>query len=77
MHFGEGEDQAAPLLQPVGGMDQIARAFEAQVSGDLITDAQVTEIRKITDGVREKRRFPRVAERFPVRFKVINAQTSI
>jgi hypothetical protein len=26
---------------------------------------------------REKRRFPRVAERFPVRFKVINERTSV
>ena len=40
------------MLQPVGGMDQIARAFEMQVAADMITDAEVTEIRKITDGVR-------------------------
>ena len=50
--FPEGLNQQATMLQPVGGMDRIARAFEAQVAGDLITDAEVTEIRKITDGVR-------------------------
>ena len=50
--FPESLNQQATMLQPVGGMDQIARAFEAQVAADLITDAEVTEIRKITDGVR-------------------------
>ena len=50
--FAEGMDQQATMLQPVGGMDQIARAFEAQVMNDLVTDAEVTEIRKVTDGVR-------------------------
>ena len=33
-------------------MDRIARAFETQVANSIITDAQVTEIRKVTDGVR-------------------------
>lgn len=50
--FAEGINQQPTMLQPVGGMDRIARAFEAQVTGDLVTDAQVTEIRKLTDGVR-------------------------
>lgn len=50
--FPESLNQQATMLQPVGGMDRIARAFEAQVAGDLVTDAVVTEIRKIADGVR-------------------------
>lgn len=50
--FAEGINQQPTMLQPVGGMDRIASAFEARVASDLITDAQVTEIRKITDGVR-------------------------
>lgn len=50
--FPEGLNQQSTMLQPVGGMDLIARAFEAQVAGDLITDAQVTEIRKTAGGVR-------------------------
>jgi monoamine oxidase len=50
--FAEGVDQQATMLQPVGGMDRIARAFEARIAADLVTDAQVTEIRKTTNGVR-------------------------
>lgn len=52
MHFGEGFNQAATMLQPVGGMDQIAKAFERQV-GDMIEyNAVVQQIRKTADGVR-------------------------
>jgi monoamine oxidase len=52
MHFGEGYNQSATMLQPVGGMDQIAKAFAQQV-GHLITyNAVVTEIRKTPSGVR-------------------------
>jgi len=50
--FAEGINQQPTMLQPVGGMDRIARAFATRVMSDLVTDAQVTEIRKITDGVR-------------------------
>lgn len=49
--FAEGIEQQATMLQPVGGMDRIARAFEAQVAADLVTDAVVTEIRKTASGV--------------------------
>lgn len=52
LHFGEGYTQSATMLQPVGGMDQIAKAFEREV-GDLIeSGAEVSEIRKTTEGVR-------------------------
>lgn len=52
MHFAEGYNQAATMLQPVGGMDEIAKAFARQV-GHLITyNAVVTEIRKTSSGVR-------------------------
>lgn len=41
----------APMFQPVGGMDRIARGFEAEV-GDLITyNAKVTRIAQSDDGV--------------------------
>ncbi len=50
--FTESLNQQASMMQPTGGMDRIARAFETQVAADLVTDAEVTEIRKITDGVR-------------------------
>jgi len=50
--FAESLNQQATMLQPVGGMDRIALAFGTKVAADLVTDAEVTEIRKITDGVR-------------------------
>jgi len=52
LHFGEGYTQAATMLEPIGGMDQIAKAFEQKV-GDLIEySAEVKEIRKTPEGVR-------------------------
>lgn len=45
-------DQQPTMLQPVGGMDRIARAFEAEVASDLVSEAVVTEIRKTANGVR-------------------------
>ncbi|MGB3493010.1 MAG: flavin monoamine oxidase family protein [Elainellaceae cyanobacterium] len=52
MHFGESFTQAATMLEPVGGMDQIAQAFAERV-GHLITySAEVTQIRKTSAGVR-------------------------
>ena len=50
--FAHGLDQQPTMLQPVGGMDRIARAFEAQVLSNLVFDAQVTEIRRLAGGVR-------------------------
>ena len=50
--FSQGFDQQPTMLQPVGGMDNIARAFEAQVLNDIVFDAVVTEIRKIANGAR-------------------------
>jgi monoamine oxidase len=52
MHFAEGFDFAATMLQPVGGMDRIAMAF-AERLGDAITyDAAVTAIRRTGAGAR-------------------------
>jgi monoamine oxidase len=52
MHFAEGFDFAATMLQPVGGMDRIAMAF-AERLGDAITyDAAVTAIRREGAGAR-------------------------
>lgn len=52
LSFSQGFDQQPVMLQPVGGMDRIARAFESQVAGDVIFDATVTEIRKTAGGTR-------------------------
>jgi monoamine oxidase len=50
--FSADLNQQSTMLQPVGGMDRIARAFEAQIAAFLIAEAEVTEIRKIANGVR-------------------------
>jgi monoamine oxidase len=52
MLFAEGWDQAAPMLQPVGGMDAIARAF-ARAVGPMVTHgAEVTQIRRVGERAR-------------------------
>jgi monoamine oxidase len=50
--FHNGLDQQPTMLQPIGGMDRIANAFEAQVAADIIFEAVVSEIRKTAGGVR-------------------------
>jgi monoamine oxidase len=50
--FGEEWNYAATMLQPVGGMDAIPRAF-ARALGPLVTyHAEVREIRRAGDGAR-------------------------
>ncbi len=50
--FSQGFNQQATMLQPVGGMDRIARAFETRVLSDTVFEAVVTEIRKTANGTR-------------------------
>ena len=50
LSFSQGFDQQPVMLQPVGGMDRIARAFESQVIGDIVFEATVTEVRKTAAG---------------------------
>ncbi|MGB5353842.1 MAG: FAD-dependent oxidoreductase [Woeseia sp.] len=50
--FAEDFEQQATMLQPVGGMDRIAEAFAAAVQPGIIYDAEVSEIRKRTNGAR-------------------------
>ena len=52
LSFAEGFEHQPMMLQPIGGMDRIARAFEAQVLVDTIFEAVVTEIRKTASGTR-------------------------
>ena len=52
LSFSEGFEQQPTMLQPVGGMDGIARAFESRVANDIVFDATVTEIRKTASGAR-------------------------
>ena len=50
--FAHFLDQQATMLQPVGGMDRIGIAFEAQVTQDIVYEAVVNEIRKTASGAR-------------------------
>jgi monoamine oxidase len=52
LSFSQGFDQQPTMLQPVGGMDRIARAFESRVRNDVVYGATVTEIRKTAGGAR-------------------------
>jgi monoamine oxidase len=51
MHFNEGGDQAMPVMQPVGGMDNIVRAFVRNIRSPILTNAQVQAIQLGNDGV--------------------------
>ncbi len=50
--FSEEFNQQASMLQPVGGMDRIAIAFEQQVHDLIRYSCNVTAIRKTTNGIR-------------------------
>lgn len=63
MHFGEGFTQAATMMQPLGGMDRIAAAFEARVGGLIERGAVVTQIRREGEGARVVYRDATGAER--------------
>ena len=51
MHWGELADQAAPMLQPVGGMDRIVDGFLRRVGDAVELRAAVREIRLEENGV--------------------------
>jgi monoamine oxidase len=51
-NFGERIDWQPTMLQPVGGMDKIARAFERRVRSMIRYGAEVHEIRRHGEGVR-------------------------
>ena len=52
LSFSQDLDQQPAMLQPVGGMDRIVRAFESRVRSDVVFGATVTEIRKTAGGAR-------------------------
>lgn len=51
MHWGEGEDQTAPMMQAVGGNDHIVRAFAAQIDSRIVLEAPVQRITVTPEGV--------------------------
>jgi monoamine oxidase len=52
MQFGEGWDQAATMLQPVGGMGQIGAAFGRKLFSVIRLGATVTQLRRTEAGAR-------------------------
>ena len=52
MNFSEEYNQSATMLEPIGGMDQIAKAFEKRVGNFITYNAEVRQIRKTDFGVR-------------------------
>jgi monoamine oxidase len=52
MQFNEFFDQAATMLQPVGGMGQIGGAFGRKLYSVIRTNAEAIELRRTTDGAR-------------------------
>lgn len=51
MHWGEGADQAATMMQPVGGMDRVVKGFTDRVGDRMLLRAPVRQIRNTEDGV--------------------------
>ena len=51
LDFTQSLNQQATMLQPVGGMDNIARAFEQRVAQNLLTNCQVQRIENTAQGV--------------------------
>ncbi|MGH8221340.1 MAG: flavin monoamine oxidase family protein [Woeseiaceae bacterium] len=51
MHFADSEDWAAPLLTPVGGMDNIVKAFLRKLHTPITLNAQVQSIQLRDEGV--------------------------
>jgi monoamine oxidase len=52
LNFAESIDFAPTMLQPVGGMDRIARAFERRVGSTIRFGAEVRQIRRAGERVR-------------------------
>jgi len=51
MSFGETDDQAAMMMEPVGGMDRIVAGFMRKVGHLVQLESQVQRIRVLTKGV--------------------------
>jgi len=52
MTFGESDDQAAMMMEPVGGMDQVVAGFVRQVGKNLRLHAMVESVQLQEHGVR-------------------------
>jgi monoamine oxidase len=51
LDYSQSINQQPSMLQPVGGMDKIARAFEQRTSDNIVYEAPVSAIRNTAQGV--------------------------
>ena len=51
MHWGEMSDQAAPMMQVVGGSDNLIKGFAAHIKSPILTQAPVQAINLVENGV--------------------------
>jgi monoamine oxidase len=51
-NFGENWDQAATMLQPVGGMGRIGQAFGRRLGGTITYGAEVRSLHRLGEGAR-------------------------
>jgi monoamine oxidase len=51
-NFGENWDQAATMMQPIGGMGRIGQAFGSRLRGLIRYDTEVRALRRSGDGAR-------------------------
>ena len=51
-NFGESWDQAATMMQPVGGMGRIGQAFAAHLHGTITYGAEVKALRRVGNAAR-------------------------
>ena len=52
INFSEGSNQQPSMLQPIGGMDKIAKAFRDRVASVITYGAEVKEIAKVSNGAK-------------------------
>ena len=51
MHWGESEAQYAPMMQVVGGSDNLVKALAAKITSPIILEAPVQMVQLLEDGV--------------------------
>ncbi|MBV56121.1 MAG: amine oxidase [Gammaproteobacteria bacterium] len=77
VNFGESYNQAATMMQPVGGMDRIAYAFANQLKEELYYEAVVTAIRRTGSRVRIEGRLNGVEGAVEVDYAIVAMPPSV
>lgn len=75
--FVETYNQAATMLQPVGGMDKIAYAFAGHLTNELYYGIEVTALRRNGNGVRIEGRAGAEAGAIDVDYAVVSVPPSV